>query len=621
MSGNVSDRTTVEASAQDSARPNPQRVMNVGDWLVTFGDVTASLPIRTPDARWQTDRQVDGAQWRLTRPSTGWQGMPALQVETSEWTAWLLGEFYCTPNPAQTVTDVLEKRTPADRLNGHFLLVAAHHPTGELHIWTNRHATLHAYLATNGARTAVGSYMRSVAAAADRTELDWEGLTSFFGFGFFAADRTQFQGVRILRPATHYRLDGRGRLLAEERYWQWQHAPDDSRSYDETLEEFAGLFTAVMHEMMVEGRIAFPISGGLDSRSTIATIPPGRADHDRFWTFSYGYDIDSIETEIGGRIATARSLPHSQYIIKSYLFERLGDVIASIEGFQDVTMARQAAITADIHHHADRVIAAHWGDVYLDDMGFIPYGPGPLPRDLMVEKALVKFSRPYGELLDLLCLPHLSQPKPEDVLRGFIADEMNRLPSIAEPDFLIKVFKTEQWSARWTTASIRAFQAAAFPRLPFYNTRITDFFQTVPTRFVTRRRLQIDYLKRYAPDLAAVTWQVTGTNLFKVGQPDPLEFARRAVKKGHRVLSGRRIIERNWEVQFLNPAGRRGLEHWLLRPGLQLHNFVSPKRLRSEIATFYASPWAAKRSYPISMLLTFSAWLEHQGGVSEVAQR
>ena len=50
----------------------------------------------------------------------------------------------------------------------------------------------------------------------------------------------------------------------------------------------------------------------------------------------------------------------------------------------------------------------------------------------------------------------------------------------------------EQWSARWTTASLRMFQSAAFPRLPFYDTRLADFFATVPTPLVAGRRLQID---------------------------------------------------------------------------------------------------------------------------------
>lgn len=606
---------TMAGSAPDSIHAGYQPVTQLGDWLVTIGEDATSLPCRAPNARWQEVGRMDDWHWMMTNPSEEWQGSPVLPVQTAGWTAWLVGELFGAPDPAQLVVNVLEGITPADRLNGHFLLIGAHHRAGELHIWTDRHATLHAYMAMNGRRAAVGTFLPAVAAG--RRELDWEAITSFFGFGYFAADRTHFDGVHILRPATHYCLNGRGQLIGEERYWQWHHAPDNARSYDETLEEFASLFATVMGEMTDAGRVALPISGGLDSRSTVATIAAGRSDLDRFWAYSYGYGHDSVENRIAAKVASARKLPYTSFVIQPYLFDRLAQVISSIEGFQDVTMARQVAITADIRRHADRIIAAHWGDVYLDDMGLASYPPGSLNHDQLVDKTLAKFRKPYGELLNLLCRPNLGATKPENVLREFVSGEMKRLSDIAEPDFRVKAFKTEQWSARWTTASIRAFQAAVFPRLPFYDIRLSDFFTTVPTAFVAGRRLQIDYLKRYAPDLAAVTWQATGGNLYKAGRRDPWSLPVRAINKGRRKLSGRPVIERNWEVQFLNPEGRQGLEHWLLRPGLPVHEFISARRLAGLIDEFYASPHTDKRSYPIAMLLTFSAWLELQSGHSE----
>ena len=40
-------------------------------------------------------------------------------------------------------------------------------------------------------------------------------------------------------------------------------------------------------------------------------------------------------------------------------------------------------------------------------------------------------------------------------------------------------------SFRWTTTSLRMFQAAAFPRLPFYDTRMADFFSSRLLRWLT----------------------------------------------------------------------------------------------------------------------------------------
>ena len=198
----------------------------------------------------------------------------------------------------------------------------------------------------------------------------------------------------------------------------------------------------------------------------------------------------------------------------------------------------------------------------------------------------------------------------EGLLRGFVRREFERLSAIEDPDFRVKAFKTEQWSFRWTLASLRMFQAGAFPRLPFYDNRMADFFSTVPSTFVAGRRLQIDYLKRHAPDLARITWQARDADLYWATRPDLLLLPKRALKKVFRLATGRHVIERNWEVQFLSESGRAGLERWLLAPGLKLHDLVPRPKLVELLADFSREPFEAGRGYTVSMLLTFSAWLE-----------
>lgn len=584
-----------------------------GDWLLTFPAGAPMTTARVASAPWQPDRRGESWQLWITSPARGWRGMPLTRIDTGRGPAWLAGELFGVGDGFAAVRDVVEGRTPATSLNGHFLLLAYNHAPDEWSVWTNRHATLHAYMATDGERTAVGTFLPSVAAAAGCTELDWEGLAGFFGFGFFAADRTHLAGARILRPATHYRLDGCGRLLSAERYWRWRHEPDPARSYAETLEEFAALFSAVMGDMTATGRIAVPISGGLDSRSTVAAIAPVAGGEGsaagRLWAYSYGYDGDSIETRIAGQVAAAHGLPFNAYTISPYLFDRLPGIVAAVEGFEDVTQCRQAAVIDEIDDHADFVIAAHWGDVYLDDMGV---DPAHDTADL-AGVALNKFKKGGRQWLhEELCRPHLGGREADALLREILSAELDRVGLVDDPDFTIKMLKTDQWSARWTTVALRMFQAAAFPRLPFYDTRLEDFFLTVPTDFVRGRRLQIDYLKRYAPDLARIPWQATGRDLFHSGGDNILDTARRAARKGRRLLSGRQLRERNWEIQFLGHGGQAGLARWLLRDGLAVHEYVPPAAVRTLLEGFNRDPLADKRSFTVAMLLSFSAWLELQ---------
>lgn len=533
--------------------------------------------------------------------------------ETETWSVWAFGEAYARPGGMASITrEVGQPSFRPSSLNGHFLLLAYEKARKIWHVWTNRFGTLHAYYATDGYRAVLGTFFPAVAALASKRQLDWVGLTGFFGLGFFPQDRTYYDDVRILRPATHYEFDEHGSLVCAARYWDWWHEPDRSRSYRDTVAEFGHIFQDVVRSQTQHGRVALPISGGLDSRATVAALPERvSAAMTAIWPYSYGYTDNSVETRIAGRIARARGLPLHRFTIQPYLFDRLEHVLGAVEGFQDITQSRQAFIVQVLAEEAEYVVAAHWGDVWLDDMGFAGE-EGPEHEETPLQQALHKVAkRSRHWLIEHVCKPQLKED-PEDVLRALVGDEMNRVAHIEDVDFRVKAFKTDQWSFRWTLASLRMFQPGVFPRLVFYDTRLADFFCTVPSRFVEGRRLQIDYLKYFAPDLARITWEARDSNLYRHHHFHTWQVPKRAAKKVWRMLTRQQPVQRNWEVQFLNERGRRGLIQWLQRPGLLLHEFVAPDTVRTLLDTFYEAPTGGN-GYTVSMLLTLSVWLEFHG--------
>jgi asparagine synthase (glutamine-hydrolysing) len=552
-----------------------------------------------------------------------WKGYPIRSLGNAAWQVYLLGSLN---QPAAALEEPAFAQAPdlsetAAELNGHFLILARNRAEGHWHVWTDRFATLHAYYATDGQRAALGTFSPAVAAAASQRKLDWTGLAGFFGFGFFPGDRTFFEDLRILRPASHYVFDERGRLVRQERTWDWRHTPDGSRSYEDTVAQFAQLFHQVMDDATRQERVAVPVSGGLDSRSTVAAITRGERPLPaglNLWAYSYSYRSGPPETEIARRVANARGLPFEAYEIQPYLFDQMDRILAWTEGFQDVALARQAYVRDEIAAQADGLVAALWGDVWLDDMGLAGQPASGLDESIVqaytLAYTLKKMRKRGGEwLLDRLVAPQLKGLSPAELLESLVAEELRPLAHITEPDFRLKAFKTEQWSFRWSLCPVRVFQSAAEPSLVFYDTRLADFFCTLPAEHVAGRRLQIDYLKRYAPDLARIPWQAYDADLFTYQHYNTWLLPRRALKKAWRSLTGKSLIERNWEVQLLGEAGRAGLHDWLLRPGLKLHEYLLPERLTELLEAFYRPPLDPGCGYTVSMLLTFSAWLERYG--------
>ena len=455
---------------------------------------------------------------------------------------------------------------------------------------TDRFGTVHAY------RGPAGWSSCFEALKPGRDVLDFDGLAGFFACGFFPGRRTFDPEIHILEPASHHDLTEQGHR--SRRYWTWCHEPS-SRPYAQVLDDFIDLFRQVIAELDT-GRVAIPISGGLDSRLVLAAL---KGERDGRWAFSYGYGPRSVETRIARELASRRRLPFESFVVPPYLWQRSGEVLGAVEGFQDVTQSRQVGVVPQLRAQADTVIAAHWGDVWLDDMGWSEastFDP--------VQHVLNRLQKPgRAWLLDNVIAPHV--PRPEIMLRSWVEGALEPYGSIDDVDFRIKVLKTDTWSFRWTLASLRAYELAARPSLPFYDPRLVDFFLTVPTGYVAGRRLEIDAIKRLAPDLARVRWQAFDASLYSWHLHDSLHLPRRALKKAWRLLRREKVLERNWEIQFGGSEGRRGLRRYLLEPGLRLHLWVDRRVVEKMLEDFEACPDGA-RGYSVSMLVTLSLWLE-----------
>jgi asparagine synthase (glutamine-hydrolysing) len=555
------------------------------------------------------DREVPALAVDLSSPI-------AVESRTASWTIWMIGELFgygdAAPGAAfgAWCADLEHGCERPEALNGHFVMLANDRRDGSWHAWTDRLGTMHLYYAHNGARAAIGTFHPAVASAASSRRLDWTGLAGFFAFGFFPEDRTHFEDVKIVRPATHMKWDRHGARTTDSRYWNWSFNPDSSRSYDETVDAFGETLSRIVQSQTSSGRVVLPISSGLDSR-TIAGVVSACGAPATVSSFSYGYTADSAETRIAAKVASACGLPFERFTIAPYLFDRLDTILDCVEGFGDVTVTRQAAVSKEIAEQGDYVLAGHWGDVWMDGVGFA--GGQPHSTDGILDHCLHRIEKPGRRwLLDHVVAARLPNTSIDGMLREVVAAELGRVTHISDPTFRVKAFKTDQWSFRWTVPGLRMFQPGGFPRLPFYDNRMVDLCLTIPSGFVDGRRLQIDYLKRNHPGLARVTWDTSNSSLFLEQYRNSLMLPKRAVLKVARMLSGRRPISRNWEVQFLSAGMRERLMARLSSPGLRIAEFIGGEDVRALAEEFYQGPTGAN-GYSVAHLLTFATWLERHG--------
>lgn len=579
-----------------------------------FSDVHAAFGAAGPPDRrrlgnpWERVAPGAGPVWIGTATST--RGVAILPAEAPGWRLWASGDVFSYRSElvdplAGFAADLAVGRSDPALLDAHAVVFGWEEAPRRLHVWTDRMGTVHTYVGGHPGRVSVGTFLGAVAEGSSG-ELDWVGITGFCGFGFYPADRTMYDDVRILRPATWTVFDEHGSLVSDRRYWDWRYAPEVDRTDDDLLDEFHDIWTRTVRTQLGDHDVVVPISGGLDSRTVFATaVPPGtQASDPRVRAFTYGFSRTSPEILISQRVAAARGLHADEFVVEPYLLDRLDDVTDAVEGFQSLSYSRQAGVSGPLAAMGDRVVGGHWGDVWFDTAGGAAggsHGSG------LVEAAHGKFARPgRAWLLDHLCTPNLGGQDPDHVLRGLLSDELARLPDLGDADLTLKALKTEQWSFRWTLASIRAYQLGLPTLMPFYANEVVDFFLRVPTDRLSGRRLQTAYLRRHHPDLARITWQDTDMSLFERLWEPGAALARRAVRKAIRTARRQTVLERNWEVQYLMGDGPGRLRDLLLDPGSPAAKLAGEGPVKALLQQFLSRPEAGN-GYTVDMLATIAA--------------
>lgn len=555
---------------------------------------TAPLKCRLGNSEWVSENEY----WQSTPVSNAlWKQ----ELETDTHIIIVLGQFYEDVDLNALLKDCIAytngSSTSYNDPAGHYIIFITEKGAGDKYVFTNRFGTYHGYWSSDNNVKAISTYYIGLAKQTVNKKLDWEGITGFMATGFFPSDKTYLDTIHIFYPSSCYIFNKDCSLVERKCYWNWTFDTNNSASIDDKLNDaLTGSIKYAIHGQ----RVALPVSGGLDSRM-LAGIFNGidKTSYQSAWAFSYGYTAQSPEIKIGRKIGKAIGVPFREKVVPNYLFNSMDRIIDSVEFFQYVDGTRQACMLPELQNDADVVIGGHWGDVWIDDVYLDDYSEEQLQN--YFRKKVVKKGSAW--LLDKVCAPHIN--KPGKYLDTYFSDSIKKYRHLKDADKIIKAYKTDQWSFRWTTASIRMYQAATMPVLPFYDKHVVDLLISVPSQHLRNRQYEISFIKKYFPRLAAITWQEYDANLYKYKYFNNRNYLYRVGHKIQRIIKGEPVT-RNWELFYLDEEGKRNLELILSTPSLR--NFVSQKDIEELLTDFYKKPTAAT-GYTISMLHTFAQFL------------
>lgn len=435
-------------------------------------------------------------------------------------------------------------------------------------------------------------------------ELDKKAITIFCALGFFLNDETYFKKLKVLKPAHEYLFNDLDEIIKAKPWFQWKYDPRDI-SFDQATEEYGELFERLARENLSGKKVILPLSGGLDSRSQAAAVKNLSEVH----TFSYRFAQSFNETKYGKAIAEANGWPFDEFVIpEEYLWDRIEELALINKGYSEFTHPRQMAVTHHFPDMGDVFYLGHWGDVLFDDMGV----PSNLSFDEQVAVVLKKIVKKGGmELATALWQAWGLYGSFEIYLRERIAKLLSEI-DIDHAGARIRAFKSLYWAPRWTSVNLAVFSKYHPVFLPYYSDEMCQFICTIPEEYLANRQIQIEYIKRKAPELAAISWQAKAPyNLYDYHKHRTIAHLPYRVKnKLNRVwrdkMQGETLTSRNWEIQFLGEGNDYHLRQWLFeQPSFK--EWVPPSVVRQFYQAFKEHD-SITYSHPVSMLLTMSVF-------------
>ncbi len=424
---------------------------------------------------------------------------------------------------------------------------------------------------------------------------DYKAICVYAALGFFLDDETYHQGLKVVKPNAEFNIENGSVSTVQSTDNPWRYQPEDI-SLSQSIELFAEQFHEIISAEPEHGMI-LPLSGGLDSRTLAAAA---RHTGKKPFTFSYKFYLGHDETHYGEKIAKYCGFKYQSLEVPSgYLWKSLNKFAEINDCYSEFTHPRQAAFLTQYQNFGNRFLLGHWGDVLFDDMGV----PDSLGFEDQVKVLMKKVVKKGGlEIADSLWkfweLPGEFCDYLEERLRDLLAE----IPIENSANARIRAFKSTHWAPRWTSTNLR-FYAAALPiSVPYYHNQLCNLICRIPEKWLSARQIQIEYLKKYAPDLASITWQ--SQRPFNVNN---YHLNRFPYNLPYRLWSKlkKTPTQRNWELQFNGDDNDMLLKEHLFNP---IGDLKIPKEINMKFYQKFRESDPVFFSHSVSMLLTLNLY-------------
>jgi asparagine synthase (glutamine-hydrolysing) len=354
----------------------------------------------------------------------------------------------------------------------------------------------------------------------DRT-LDQQAVFDYFNYTYPLGDRTFFKTVKLLPGAHHVTVRPSGAVLHE--YWRYVYGSVSTASLPELIEEADSIYRDHIRRVIGDSRlIVLPLSGGLDSRFILShAVQLGKTPH----LFSHGAP-GCNEEKIARTVAKAHGLFDRYTFVEVnplWLVEYSERYIHLVDGMAHTDPCMLLGISDQ--YKLPRIESAFLNGIFGGPTNF---GSGYFRDYDMAEppdrQAKLKsiwgtmfgfslsdqyYAMFHGDIRDTIKASHL----------GSIDREFCKYENVSEHFYNQKdVFMIKNRLTRFMN-QVDCNRFGWNDHFALASDRLVDFYLTLPPELKLGRKFFVEYFKAKFPDMARITYQATGVNLYQTPSP------------------------------------------------------------------------------------------------------
>ncbi len=258
------------------------------------------------------------------------------------------------------------------KLNGNFSIVIWNGILEELLIVSDRYGLRPVYYTNNNGYLLFGSEVKAILQDKNfKKVIDNRSIIEFFSFGYILGNKTFFNGIELVPPGSIMTYkDGN---ISIEQYWDF----DFNKIYNDYSENYyidklsKLIAQAVERQMKGNHRMSVLLSGGLDSRTILASIPREYSTiHGNIHTVTYGKK-DCNDAKFANILADELGTIHHFYEFKPEdISVNIEELVYITDGMLNIFNAPRMQTYKDISRYADVTLHGWIGDSTMGD--FLP---------------------------------------------------------------------------------------------------------------------------------------------------------------------------------------------------------------------------------------------------------